>query len=500
MRVMRSLFFKIFLWFWVSLILVGIALVLTTLSTGSDVETLRWRSAALAISAQNAVEVFERGGREGLRSYLQRVEMRTRLRSYLFDASGIELSGRPEPPGAQSLALRALNSSETEFDLSGAVPLGARKETTRAGTDFVLVAELPVRPVPLRGDPRGRPPPLRGRPQEVPFLSFLRGEPSSLALRLLVVFLTGGGVCYGLARYIASPVSRLRAATRLLSGGDLSVRVGASLGSRRDELGDLSRDFDGMAERLENLLESQRRLLGDISHELRSPLARMSVALELARRSSGPESAWALDRIAREAERLNEMVAQLLTLTRLESGLSGIEKCELGLGDLLREVVEDAAFEAQGGNRRVTLSVDEDFRLTGNEGLVRSAFENVIRNAVAYTDPDTEVEVRLFGEPGPGGREAVTTVRDHGRGVPESALSGMFRPFYRVEDARDRQSGGSGLGLSIAERCIHHHGGRIQAANAHGGGLLVTIRFPASPFLKSAPGGELPASDQTPGQ
>ena len=228
-----------------------------------------------------------------------------------------------------------------------------------------------------------------------------------------------------------------------------------TLGNRRDELASLAADFDEMAEKIQSLVDSQRRLLGDISHELRSPLARLNVALELARQRSGAEATSALERIQREAENLNEMIGQLLALTRLESGAEEIRKTDFDLKTLVSEIVKDADFEARGRNRTVKLESPERCPMVGNEQLLRRAIENVIRNAVQYTPEGTEVEVNLTCKQ----PNAVITVRDHGAGVPENALAEIFRPFYRVDDARDREAGGVGLGLAIAERAVRLHGG-----------------------------------------
>jgi two-component system sensor histidine kinase CpxA len=226
-------------------------------------------------------------------------------------------------------------------------------------------------------------------------------------------------------------------------------------------------------------------LLGDISHELRSPLARLNVALELARQRSGSEATSALERIQREAEILNEMIGQLLTLTRLESGAAEIKKVEVDLESLLREVVKDADFEARARNRSVRLVATEPVRIEGVANLIRRAIENVVRNAVHYTAEQTEVEIKLFTDSDatpstgkPDHERAVIVVRDHGPGVPDEALNEIFRPFYRVDEARDREAGGVGLGLSIAERAVRLHGGSVEATNASDGGLIVTINLP----------------------
>jgi signal transduction histidine kinase len=230
-----------------------------------------------------------------------------------------------------------------------------------------------------------------------------------------------------------------------------------------------------MAEKFETLITSPRRLLGDISHELRSPLARLNVALELARQRAGEEASGALQRIQREAENLNEMIGQLLALTRLEGEAEGVNKISFDLAQLILDIVDDADYEARNRNRSVRLEAPEACPLLGNEQLLRRAIENVVRNAVQYTAEATTVEVKLVC-----GVQTTVTVRDHGSGVPAEVLDKLFRPFYRVDEARDRNSGGTGLGLAIAERAVRLHGGTVEAANVATGGLAVTIILPVN--------------------
>lgn len=424
--------------------------------------------------AQQATQEYEHGGQTGLVAYLDRVQHESGVRAYLFNGRQQELTGRWIPPGAPDLARRVLETEQPEVTDGGSPPLMAQPARGNDGSRYVLIAE----------------PPRRSQ------------SPFHPLLHIFGVALTGGLFCYWLARYLTSPVTKLRAATRELAKGNLSTRVGPTLGKRRDELVSLAADFDVMAEKIQSLVDSQRRLLGDISHELRSPLARLNVALELARQRSGAEATSALERIQREAEILNEMIGQLLALTRLESGADEIVKTEFDLAALVREVAGDADFEARSRDRAVNVEVNESCRVAGNEQLLRRAVENVVRNAVQYTAAGTEVDVKLechaaeeaFDEKTSTSRHkaqgskhgAVITVRDHGAGVPESALAKIFRPFYRVDDARDREAGGVGLGLAIAERAVRLHGGSVVANNAADGGLIVRITLPDEPERKTA--------------
>jgi two-component system sensor histidine kinase CpxA len=225
-----------------------------------------------------------------------------------------------------------------------------------------------------------------------------------------------------------------------------------------------------MAERIEKLITSQKRLTRDISHELRSPLARMNVALEIARTKANPETQPVLDRLENESQRLNDMIARLLTLSKLESGSQDFERSTIELDSLVREIAEDADYEAKANGKSVEMVESAKCRVIGNETLLRSAIENVLRNGVRYTREGTAVRVALTN----GSHEARISIVDHGGGVPEDELAKLFRPFHRVEEARDRSSGGTGLGLAIAEQAVRAHKGTISAVNT-GDGLKVDI-------------------------
>jgi two-component system sensor histidine kinase CpxA len=236
-----------------------------------------------------------------------------------------------------------------------------------------------------------------------------------------------------------------------------------------------------MADRLEKSVKAQARLLNDISHELRSPLARLNVALGLSRQRSGPEAQSSLERIELEANRLNELIGRLLTIARLESGDQAMQKVPIRLQDLIREIAQDAEFEAQSRKCHVNVSQMDDCAVMGNLSLLRSAIENVVRNAIHYTREGTDVQIRSECRQGTTGTEAVIKISDSGPGVPEEALDKLFQPFYRIDDARGRQTGGVGLGLAITERAVRLHGGTIQASNRAEGGLMIEIRLPALP-------------------
>lgn len=461
---MRSLFLRVFLLFWLAMALVAAVLVVTSpFFTRSRPGLERWHedaeewarhrvdgaSAQIEIHGLDGFRMGRRSGRGGPGGGPGGETAPARL--FVIGEDGAELRGGGAPPEVHQVAERALAEQREQAERIGTLYLIARPVTDPDGSRFALVAAH------------------HSPPRLVHLL-----DPKALSWRLGVLVLVVGALSFWLARYLSSPVAPLRSATRRLSDGDLTARVEGKVGRRRDEIGELARDFDAMAERIEALVGSQQRLLRDVSHELRSPLARLVVALELARSRAGDDAAKALDRIELEAARLDELIGELLLLERLEAGSDEKEPGNTDLGALLEGVVADAGFEAAAVDREVRFDGAEVGLVRGNPGLLRSVFDNVVRNAVHHTPDGTVVEV--------GVRKAddgvEVTVRDHGPGVGDNDLERIFEPFYRVGEARDRASGGVGLGLAIASRAVRAQGGTIDAANHPDGGLLVTTRLP----------------------
>ena len=219
--------------------------------------------------------------------------------------------------------------------------------------------------------------------------------------------------------------------------------------------------------------------MNEILHDLNSPLARLSVALELARQRTGLDAQEALDRIELEAEKLSQMLQQLLGVARLEAGIELPPTQEIDLPGLVKDVTADANFEATRANRSVKLLPCGPCRILAAKDMLRSAIENVTRNALAHTADGTAVEISVTSPRGGKASVAIVSVRDHGPGVPPSRLSQIFQPFFRVENSPRRKLAGAGLGLAIAERAVRFHGGTITAANHPDGGLVVEIRLPA---------------------
>lgn len=447
---MRSLFLKIFLSYWLTLALCLVFAILFTL-------VMRPPRASAVIEAQQAkfldeaVHAYQAGGPEQARNYLRGLHESDHVWAFLYQDSQKEVSGRKPPEWIEHAAKGEGHAIDSFWGRMGPMQFARPSMVGSDGHRYSLVIAMP--------------------PEHTIF-----GPHGTPWLGILVAILSSGLVCSVLARYLTTPIVRLRAATQKLASGDLTARAGVP--HRHDEIGELVRDFDRMAERLENLVNAQKRLLTDISHELRSPLARLNVALGLARQRSGSEAVSALQRIDRESSRLNELIGRLLTVARLESGEAAVPKDEVRLGELIREVVKDATFEAQTRRCRINCTIVDDCTLMGDAGLLQSAVENVVRNAMRYTKEGTDVDVRLKCDHVSIGEAAVLTVSDSGPGVPQEALAKLFRPFYRIDDSRERGTGGAGLGLAITERAVRLHGGLVKAANRPEGGLMVEIWLP----------------------
>ena len=301
--------------------------------------------------------------------------------------------------------------------------------------------------------------------------------------QLPVSIAVGGLMTFLLVMIFTRPVIRLREAARELANGRLSTRVKeprkASILSG-DEFDALVHDFNHMAERLESLVNAQKLLLRDVSHELRSPLARASVALELSRDDADPTMNTHLDRIQRETERLNQLIGQLLTLSSMEANEGQIEVEWISLNELMGEIIPDANYEARQRQCSVVFQAGEEIYVKGRRELIYRAIENVVRNAIRYTDPGTNVEIKTVSLQEGAKKLAVIEVNDHGPGILEEELQSIFRPFYRVDNARSPHTGGFGVGLAIADRAVKLHKGDIRAFNRKSGGLTIELRFPAA--------------------
>jgi two-component system, OmpR family, sensor histidine kinase CpxA len=439
---MNRLFWKIFLSFWITEALVlTIAVTLANMGVWRETpDSLQLVQAEMPAVATRATQAWEHGGAAALKQSLSDASEDSSARWWLFDSSGKELAGNAVPWWVPQL-LEQNSTGPTQGNRAVYSVSGSRGR-------YILVAE-----------------PGQPRVPHIPYRAIIR--------QLLAGLLVSGITCLLLAHYLVQPILRLRRATQAVAAGDLSARAGEALGDRKDEIGDLVRDFDRMAGRIEALVQSQKQLLRDISHDLRSPLQRLRMAVGLARRES--TATTQLDRIEREAVRINQLVEQVLTLARLENAATKLPMANVSLGAIVNDVVSDASYEAERLECSVKVSVDEPLQINGNRELLHSALENVVRNAIHHSPPHSQVRVSLLGNNG----AIKLRVEDEGPGVPESALSRLFEPFFRVDESRGTTNG-FGLGLAIAARAVAAHGGSIEARNLQPHGLQVEIQLPTA--------------------
>jgi signal transduction histidine kinase len=452
---MRSLFAKTLLWFLATTAVAIGGIIITTAATFSSAEGGGPLSMLLSVQTEQAKRAYETGGREALAAALAKFQQITNFRVVFTDSKGTDLLTGQAHPELLNLPRRR-SRWRLPYPFGGRPPIIARQDSTHQYR-LVLI------------DQRRN-------------WTFFFLQPQHLWIIGLVVLL-----CYAFAYHLTSPVRRLRSVVDCFGRGDFSARAPAN---RKDELGELARSFNQMAGRIQTLLAAERRLLLDISHELRSPLARLGVAVELAR--SGEDREHMLDRIQKEADRLNELVAELLQVTRVEADPSMQKTDAVHLDELLADLVYDSLLEAKAKDCTLLLKAPASAIVTGDEELIRRALENVIRNAIRYAPRGTAVDIELAKYPD----AAVVRVRDYGPGVPDDALTRIFDPFYRVDSDRNRSSGGLGLGLAIARRSVQLHKGKLAAQNARPG-LLVTMEFPLGPVDADKPSSK-PAVAVTP--
>jgi len=462
----RGLFFKIFIIFWIAQSLtfvISTALIVRHHFESPDIlfDTM---NAGLRNDALDATAAFEQGGCAAFFAHSAKLHQMAAL----ANAQGGDLcwpSGMARPE--QILAVEPPRPDHHPDHLPG-----------------VQIGEQYVWSVPVSSASKQRYVYLVSIPHHPWQPSLFHDLRRFSSPQLPVAIVVGGFTTFVLVLLITRPVVQLRRAARLLSTGKLNARV--KLGQAEgvffagDEIEALVHDFNYMAERLEQLVAAQKLLLRDVSHELRSPLARLSVGLELAREDAGDVMAVHLGRIERETDRLNQLIGQLLTLSSMEALERQKHFVKLSLNQLIEKMIPDAEYEARQRQCTINFKAEAECVVEGNEELLYRAVENVVRNAIRYTASGTEVEIELRPVTVRGAAMVEIAVSDQGPGIPEGQLEAIFRPFYRVDDARSPDTGGFGVGLAIAERAVRLHGGELTAENRPGGGATLRLRVAAN--------------------
>ncbi len=461
---MRGLFFKVFIIFWIAqsmIFVISTALIVRRHFDRPDVAFDALFS-ILDHDAGTAVAAYETGGCAAFQTFASNIAQTVALQS----GTGENLcnpSGMQAPQASRDQKPARIFGGQIGRQYVWRVPAASQ-----AGKQYIF----------LMSRPHNRPPDNWYR--DLLHFSFPQ---------LPVAIVIGGLTTFVLVLLFTRPVIQLRKTARELASGKLNARVdwpsSQSPVFGGDEIHALIHDFNHMAERLESLVDAQKLLLRDVSHELRSPLARLSVALELAREDSDPAAAPHLERIERETERLNTLIGQLLTLSSMEAIETVENQQTLSLNHLIERILPDAEYEARQRQCTVTFRAKDQCSVSGNQELLYRAIENVVRNAIRYTENGTEVEIKLGHSPNTV-RQAEIEISDRGPGIPESQLSAILRPFYRVDYARSPQTGGFGVGLAIADRAVRLHHGSLSAANRTGGGATFRISLPeCSPHVES---------------
>ncbi len=471
----HSLFWKIFFSFWLALILIVFLTVLLTNYIITIDYQRPWEPIVLAAQAAKAVEIYEADGKESVEKYFDDTKNLLGVNIFLFDENNVEVTGKAYTEDVREVLamLEETNDNYVFMPGPGQIKSGALNYVTNDGHRYIFARHVDKHLLPIKTMNRSH----------FKKLGLAPTPPREMRLLFIIVsILVTGLTSYLLSVYLVSPIQRLSAATKKLSAGDLSVRVSSTVSLRKDELGRLGKDFDRMASQLDTLLSSQKRMLRDISHELRTPLARMQVALELARTKSKDITKDEHDRIEYEAQRLNHLIGQILELVRLEQRESSISFTNENLTEIVRQIVKDANFEATKQNKGVKLIKDENCYLEINSELLGSAIENIVRNAITYTQENTNVEISV-NKKIEDIEHIIITVQDFGPGVPKKSLKHIFEPFYKIGAREDVDSRGYGIGLAIAKSAIQLHNGKIFADNGKESGLVITIKLPTSQSL-----------------
>ena len=442
---MHSLFVRIFVLFGLAMALIVGASIATTFTIAAH-EFEQMDPQHRPNAAIQASEMLDQGGIGGLKNWLQANKNALPDRDlFIIGPEGRDILGRHLNEAAE----RRLDTINRDLASPGGRTPSGNYRPSRAAPQIVAAdgTLYTVMSVPRR-------------PSIFGALSLPPISLTILAIALSVSAVTS----WWLAQHLSAPIRRIQEGARALASQNLDVRVSDGLEDRKDEVAVLARDFDAMADQLRANRSATTQLLRDISHELRSPLARMRVALGLARQPPA-DMVRQLDRMEREIERLDAMISQVLKLARLHGEESHIQKESFDLDEVIEEVVRDANFE--GAVKHCTVNVQGATRaaIFGNRELLRSAIENVLRNAVRYSPTQAPVDLSV-DHAAPGLKIAIV---DHGPGVPPADLERIFEPFYRVAESRDRDSGGEGIGLAITAQVMKAHGGSARARNTPGG-------------------------------
>lgn len=450
---MRSLYWKIFLFFWSATILI----IITTAWVTSEIaqkSSIPARERLFMDSYANAaVATFESGQHDALKKWLEQTGEAKKMSLYLLCSSGEIISNQPPPEDIKRIASDLVHEQLDD----GIVKLGnlvvSHEILSTSGKAYRLAAV-----------------------SEKPLAHFVVIPWAGLTLRLIIATFISGLICYILSIYLTQPLRSLAQAAKSIARGKLNTRVGHFKGHYKDEIAELSQEFDRMAEELEALMHSKERLLQDISHELRSPLARLQIAIELGRKKAEGLAELEFNRMEIECLRLNALIGEILEFARLDKSTEQLNRKNCNILDILQKISNDANFEYNDAKNKVIIEPALECQLLLDERLIHRAIENIVRNALRYSPEDKPIKISMSYNKTK--TKLNIDVIDQGIGVPEEQLTAIFNPFYRVDSSRGKTTGGYGLGLAIANKAIRKHQGEIEAKNTQTGGLRVRVSLP----------------------
>lgn len=459
---MRSLYWKIFISFWFATVLIIFTTAWVTSQIAQKSSQPAREEMFMDSYANAAVATFESGQQSALLKWLNQIGLSRHMSIYLLSNTG-EIIGTQTPP--EHVKLVSKNLMNDELPSEGIFKTGklivSHEILSTSGKYYRLAAV-----------------------SEKPISFFVQIPWAGLTIRLTLATVISGLICYLLSLYLTKPLRTLGMAAKSIATGKLNTRVGHFRGHNKDEIAELSNDFDRMAEQLETLITSKERLLQDISHELRSPLARLNIAIELGKNKTRQLADPEFNRMALESSRLNELIGEILEFARLEKSTTDLDIKKVNLNGLLSDIVKDANYEFEKESVHIEMQEVVACELFIDKRLIRRAIENIVRNASHYSPKDKLVVISThFSE---NNNQILIDIKDKGPGVPEDQLETIFNPFYRVDTSRTKKTGGYGLGLAIAARAVSLHHGTIGARNNPDGGLMVRIILPIHQPKESA--------------
>jgi len=447
---MRSLYWKIFLSFWLATILIIITTAWVTSEIAKKSSIPAREQLFMDSYANAAVATFESGHHAALKKWLAQTGQSKKMTLYLLCSTGEIISNQLPPDEIKEITKDLVKEELDDGMLKFGNLIISHEILSTSGRAYRLAAV-----------------------SEKPLSHFVVIPWAGLTIRLTIAIFISGLICYLLSIYLTKPLRSLRMAAKSLGTGKLNTRVGHFKGHHRDEIDELRDEFDRMAEQLETLVNSKERLLQDISHELRSPLARLQIIMELGRKKANSLAEIEFARMELECLRLNNLIGEILQFARLDKSVDEIIKNNVNIADILKKIEEDASFEYSESTPRLQLKV-QDFTLCVDERLIHRAIENAVRNALRYSPAKEAVNLELSIDD----KNLIIDIMDRGPGVPPDQLEKIFNPFYRVDTSREKKTGGYGLGLSIAQKAVKLHHGEISAKNRKSGGLWVRIILP----------------------